>query len=95
MVLLRNEAVDDRPALPLAGDDLKVYAEGLTAEEAARLGEVVEDPADADVAVVRVPAPYEPRDDLFLESFFHQGSLAYRPGWSPGCGRWPRPCRWW
>ena len=80
VVLLRNETVDDRPALPLAGDGLKVYAEGLTEEEAGRLGEVVEDPADADVAVVRVPAPYEPRDDLFLEGFFHQGSLAYRPG---------------
>ena len=80
VVLLRNETVDDRPALPLAGDGLKVYVEGLTEEEAGRLGEVVEDPADADVAVVRVPAPYEPRDDLFLEGFFHQGSLAYRPG---------------
>ncbi len=79
VVLLRNETVDDRPALPL-GSDLKVYVEGLTAEEAAPLGEVVEDPTEADVAVVRVPAPFEPRDDLFLESFFHQGSLAYRPG---------------
>jgi beta-glucosidase len=27
-----------------------------------------------------VPAPFDPRDDLFLEANFHQGSLAYRPG---------------
>ena len=32
------------------------------------------------MAVVRLPAPFDPRDDLFLEGFFHQGSLAYRPG---------------
>jgi beta-glucosidase len=75
MVLVSN----DRSLLPRAPGG-KVYVEGLPADAAARLGEVVADPADADVAVVRFPAPYEPRDDLFLESFFHQGSLDYRPG---------------
>ena len=54
------------------------------AEEAARLGEVVTDPADADVAVVRLPAPFDPRDDLFLEAFFHQGPSTTGPGWWPG-----------
>ena len=79
VVLLHHGAPDGRPVLPLA-DGQRVYVEGLPAGEAARLGEVVEDPAAADVAVVRVPAPFDPRDDLFLEAFFHQGSLAYRPG---------------
>lgn len=79
MVLLQNAPVGGTPVLPLA-TELTVYVEGIPADEAARLGEVVDDPAAADVAVVRLPAPFQPRDDLFLESFFHQGSLAYRPG---------------
>lgn len=79
MVLLRNDPVGDAPALPLAGG-LKVYVEGVAQEEAQRLGEIVADPFTADVAVVRLPAPFDPRDDLFLEGFFHQGSLDYRPG---------------
>ena len=79
MVLLHNAEVDGVPTLPLT-TPLAVYVEGIPAEEAARLGDVVADPADADVAVVRLPAPFDPRDDLFLEGFFHQGSLEYRPG---------------
>ena len=79
VVLLHNDGPDSRPLLPLAAGRA-VYVEGLTVAEAARLGEVVDDPAAADVAVVRVPAPFDPRNDLFLEEVFHQGSLAYRPG---------------
>ena len=79
MVLLENRVVDGAPVLPLR-PGLRLYIEGWTRDEAARLGEVVDDPADADVAVVRLPAPFDPRDDLFLEAVFHQGSLAYRPG---------------
>jgi len=29
---------------------------------------------------VRLMAPFEPRSDLFLESWFHQGSLDFPPG---------------
>ncbi len=76
---ITSAEIGDARALPLASG-LKVYAEGLPPEDAARLGELVADPAEADIAVVRVAAPFEPRDDLFLESVFHQGSLAYRPG---------------
>ena len=39
-----------------------------------------ERPEDADVALVRLMAPFEPRSDLFLESWFHQGSLDFPPG---------------
>jgi beta-glucosidase-like glycosyl hydrolase len=41
------------------------------------LGMVVESPADAQLAIVRVNAPWEHRDDLFLEAWFHQGSLDF------------------
>ena len=40
----------------------------------------VDRPEDADVALVRLLAPFEPRSDLFLESWFHQGSLDFPPG---------------
>ena len=68
--------------LPLAGGapDRTVYVEGLDPEVAARLGTVVTDPAEADIAVVRLAAPFEARDDLFLEAWFHQGSLDFPPG---------------
>ncbi|MCW2812257.1 MAG: beta-glucosidase [Friedmanniella sp.] len=79
VVLLRNAEVAGAPVLPLRRT-LRVYVEGIPAAAAARLGQVVSDPAHADVAIVRLAAPYEPRDDLFLEGFFHQGSLEYRPG---------------
>jgi beta-glucosidase len=78
-VLLHNAEVDGVPLLPLAAGGT-VYVEGVAEEDAARLGEVVADPATADVAVIRLPPPYDPRDDLFLEGFFHQGSLEFRPG---------------
>jgi beta-glucosidase len=59
---------------------MNVYVESVSAEAAARLGTVVERPEDADVAVVRLRAPFDPRSDLFLESWFHQGSLDFPPG---------------
>ena len=46
----------------------------------ARHGIPVDRPEDADVAIVRLMAPFEPRSDLFLESWFHQGSLDFPPG---------------
>ena len=68
-----------RDRLPLGGTQ-RVYVEGIAPDAAARLGTVVADPADATLAVVRLQAPWEHRDDLFLESWFHQGSLAFPPG---------------
>jgi beta-glucosidase len=79
VMLLYTDAPDGRPVLPFAAGQT-VYVEGLPAEAAAQLGEVVADPKTANVAVVRMPAPFDPHDDLFLEGFFHQGSLTYRPG---------------
>ena len=32
------------------------------------------------MAIVRLQAPFEPRSDLFLEAWFHQGGLDFRPG---------------
>lgn len=59
-------------ALPLA-PATRLYADGCS------LPDAVASPEEADIAVVRVNAPWEPRDDLFLEAWFHQGSLDFPP----------------
>lgn len=82
VTVLRNSGdPDEAPLLPLRPEQgLRVYVEGMSENAARALGTVVSRPEDADVAVVRLSAPYDPRDDLLFESLFHQGSLAYRPG---------------
>ena len=55
---------------------LRMYLEGVSDEAAARYGEVVGNPADADVALLRLKAPYEPRPGGF-EANFHAGSLEF------------------
>lgn len=79
VTILQNGSDDLAPALPLEAGR-KVYVENVSPEAAASLGEVVERPEDADYAVVRLLAPFDPRSDLFLESWFHQGSLEFPPG---------------
>jgi beta-glucosidase len=80
VTVLQNEpGPGGMPLLPLRRG-VRVYAENLGAEAVSRIGEVVERPEDAEVAVLRLAAPFDPRDDLFLESWFHQGSLDFPPG---------------
>jgi beta-glucosidase len=68
--------LEDDGRLPLA-PGRRLYVEGVDSAVAAGYGTVVTDPADADLAVVRLQAPFEPRDQYFLESMFHQGSLDF------------------
>lgn len=58
---------------------LRVYAEGFELGTAPGF-EAVASPEEADVAIVRLQAPFEPRSDLFLEAWFHQGGLDFPPG---------------
>ncbi|KAL3464839.1 glycoside hydrolase superfamily [Aspergillus heterothallicus] len=66
--------------LPLRGllaDQVKIYAEGISAETLKARGlYIVEDPADAQVALLRLKAPYKPRPGGF-EALLHAGSLEY------------------
>lgn len=62
-------------ALPFARG-AKLYVEGIPGDVAAAYGEVVEHPAEADVAILRLQAPYEQRA-TFFENFFHAGSLDF------------------
>ncbi|WP_326636989.1 glycoside hydrolase family 3 C-terminal domain-containing protein [Streptosporangium sp. NBC_01755] len=61
--------------LPLV-EGLRMYVEGVDAETAAGYGTIVATPEEADIALVRLAAPYEPRPGMF-ESFFHAGDLAF------------------
>jgi beta-glucosidase len=77
VTVLKNEALPGGPAaLPLL-PDFYLYLENVDPEVASRYGTVVESPAEADVAVIRLRAPFEPRDEYFLEAAFRQGSLDF------------------
>jgi len=79
VTVLQNGTEHLARVLPLA-TGTRVYVEGADPAVVARYATVVERPEDADVALVRLMAPFEPRSDLFLESWFHQGSLDFPPG---------------
>lgn len=81
VTILRDVGSDGAPLLPLAREPgRRVYVEGIDPAVASGLGIVVDRPEEADLAVVRIAAPFEPRDDLLFESRFRQGSLDFRPG---------------
>ncbi|WP_188042452.1 glycoside hydrolase family 3 protein [Microbacterium sp. ANT_H45B] len=65
----------NRGALPFAAG-LRLYVEGIEADVAAAYGEVVASPAEADLAIIRLQAPFEQRATTF-ENFFHAGSLEF------------------
>lgn len=74
MTLLTNAGVDGAPILPLSGG-LRVYAENLRLDGEEDWSSV-DTPEQADVAVLRLAAPFETRGPGF-EMFFHAGSLAF------------------
>jgi beta-glucosidase len=54
----------------------RIYLKGVSEDVASAYGQVVDNPADADVALLRLKAPYEPRPGGF-EAMFHAGSLEF------------------
>ncbi len=74
-VLTNRETASGAPALPFAAG-AKLYLEGILPEAAAPYGEVVATPAEADIAILRLQAPYEQRG-TFFENYFHAGSLDF------------------
>ena len=70
-VLLKNE----NNILPLDAST-KVFVKDMDEELAAQYFEVVNDLEEADIALIRLEAPFEPREGM-LESIFHQGRLYY------------------
>jgi beta-glucosidase len=78
LVLLENNG----GMLPLKKGALRVYLHGVAAEAAAREGwTVVDDPAQADIAIMRLNAPFERLHPQYVfGQFFHEGSLAFKEG---------------
>ncbi|WP_406250275.1 glycoside hydrolase family 3 protein [Microbacterium sp. M] len=72
-LLTNREGEAGRRALP-AAEGRRLYVEGIPEDVAAEYGTVVADPVQADLAIVRIHAPYEKRSTAF-ENYFHAGSL--------------------
>ena len=79
LVLLENKG----RLLPLkSGRALRVYLHGISADAATHEGwTVVADPLKADVAIMRLTAPFERLHPQYVfGQFFHEGSLAFKDG---------------
>jgi beta-glucosidase len=79
LTLLKNSGPQGLPLLPLA-PGTRVYAPDFDAEALGKHGIPVPVPAAADVAILRLRAPFEARNSYFLESRFHAGSLDFDAG---------------
>ncbi|MGE5803569.1 MAG: glycoside hydrolase family 3 C-terminal domain-containing protein, partial [Gemmatimonadota bacterium] len=77
LVLLENKG----KLLPLRGSK-RVYLQGVAADAATHAGlTVVTDPAQAEVAIVRLNAPFERLHPQYVfGQFLHEGSLAFTDG---------------
>jgi beta-glucosidase len=72
IVLLKNAA----DTLPLK-DKPKIFVEKVDPAVAGKYGQVVDSLAEADYAILRLSAPFEPRKGM-LERFFHGGDLDFK-----------------
>lgn len=76
LVLLKNGKSTQGLTLPLSGQP-KLYVENLAPKVAERYGQVVATPEEADFAILRLSAPFEPRKG-FLEQHFNAGDLDFK-----------------
>lgn len=77
IVLLKNSPAAAGLTIPVQGRP-KLYIENVSPEVAGRYGEVVGSPEEADLAILRLKTPFQPRDNEFLESMFHAGDLDFK-----------------
>jgi len=68
---------NDKQTLPLKSG-LKIYVENIKPEAIKPYGEVVADISKADLAILRLNAPYEVRKSSFIERLFHAGDLDFK-----------------
>jgi beta-glucosidase len=76
IVLLKNAETSDGQVLPLHGTP-KIYIEGIDPEVAGEYGQVVKSIEEAELAILRLNTPFEPREG-FLDSLFHAGDLDFK-----------------
>ena len=76
LVLLKNaDTPGGSKILPVRGKPA-IYIENINVEVASDYGRVVPTVAEADLAILRLRAPFEPREG-FLESLIHSGDLSF------------------
>jgi beta-glucosidase len=76
IVLLKNGEFRQSKALPLKRG-IKIYLRGIDKNIAAEYATVVKKPEDADVAIIRLNTPAQPKEGL-LEGMFHHGDLDFK-----------------
>lgn len=77
LTLLLNSADQmQKPTLPLSKGS-RIFAPEIHPETISKYAIPAVRPQDADITVIRLKAPYEPRDTYFLESKFHAGGLDF------------------
>ncbi|MEO8288705.1 MAG: glycoside hydrolase family 3 N-terminal domain-containing protein [Chloroflexota bacterium] len=78
IVLLKNSDTPNGRTLPLSGRP-KIYVENMAADVASAYGQVVATVEEADLAILRLQAPFEPRED-YLETLYrlHTGDLDFQ-----------------
>jgi beta-glucosidase len=76
IVLLKN-GKEGQKTLPLQGRP-RIYIEGINPQVAAQYGEVVKEISGAEMAILRINTPYQPRQGGFLEQMFHAGDLDFK-----------------
>ena len=74
MTLLKNE----NKTLPLK-QGLKIYVKNIDAKMAAQYGTVVNNPKEADIAILRLNTPFYPvKSDIPMAQMFHHGDLDFK-----------------
>lgn len=76
LVLLKNGMIKNQNVLPLKSK-LKIYVRDIDAKLAGEYAIVVNDPKDADFAIIRLETPFQPRPGL-IEGLFHHGDLDFK-----------------
>jgi len=77
LTLLKN----DNHTLPLAINKLKIYVKNINPQIAAQYGTVVNDPKQADIAIIRLQTPNYPIAETkgnFIAQLFHFGDLDFK-----------------
>ncbi len=77
LTLLKN----DNHTLPLALNKLKIYIKNINPKVAAAYGTIVDDPKQADIAIIRLQTPNYPIPEAkgnFIAQMFHWGDLDFK-----------------
>lgn len=75
VTLLKN----DNKILPLAIGKLKIYVKNIKPVVASQYGQLVNNPKEADIAIIRLKTPWVPvKSDIMMAQMFHHGDLDFK-----------------